>query len=193
MTDAEKKDDSTKLAQGRSPAYPYIALGKALERVEQVYNAGVGQNPYPPGTFYKVWDVGAKSSAARQTMAALNHFGLVDYVGRGGDREVHLSDLSLKIVQDKRPDSAERTAAIRQAALTPPIHQKLYDKFPPPMPDDVFIAHFLISESRFNDSAAKFVMKEYADTISFAKLCPLTLRNPYICCAVAVWGLSLNG
>ena len=113
MTDSAKTADAdVKLGQGRSPAYPYISLGKALNRIKQVYESGAGRGSYPPGTYYKIWDVGAKSSSARQMMAALNHFGLVLYDGRGDDRKVRLSDLALKILQDKRPDSVDRANAI---------------------------------------------------------------------------------
>lgn len=159
-----------KLSQGRSPAYPFIPLGKAIERVNLVYEGGVGRNSYPPGTFYKLWGVGAKSSSARQTMAALNHFGLVEYDGRGNDRKVRLSEIALKIAQDKRPNSTEREAAIRSAALHPPIHSKLFEKFPPPMPDDVFIQHFLVSDAGYNDSAVDALIREYKSTLEFAQL-----------------------
>lgn len=166
----EAKEAEPKFTQGRSPAYPFIPLAKALERAEQVHSARVGRNAYPPGTFYKIWGVGAKSSTARQTMAALNHFGLVEYEGRGDDRKVRLSDLAFKILQDKRPNSPERTASIQKAALLPPIHQKLFQKFPPPQPDDVFVEHFLVNDAGYNASAAEALIDEFKDTLAYAGL-----------------------
>lgn len=171
MSNHETNDISgAKLGQGRSPAYPYVDLRKAIDRVREVYDAGAGRGAYPPGTYYKIWEIGPKSSAARQVLAALNHFGLVSYEGRGNDRKVRLSELALKILQDKRPQSEERASAIHQAALTPPIHQRLFDQFPAPLPDDVFIEHFLVGEAGYNEAAATSLIKEFKSTLDFAEL-----------------------
>ena len=150
----------TKRKLGRSPAYPFIPLSKAIARVEELYATRVGRNAYPPGTFYQTWGVGAKSSTARQTMAALNIFDLVQYEGRGDSRTVRLTELAVKILQDKRPDSVDRRHAIQQAALKPAIHAKLWEKFPPPMPDEVFVKHFLVDEAGYNESAATALLEE---------------------------------
>ncbi len=78
-TDVKAKNPAdAKIVQGRNPAYPFIPLSKALERIDTVRSAGAARGEYPPETFYKLWDIGAQSSTARQTMAALNHYGLVE-------------------------------------------------------------------------------------------------------------------
>jgi len=162
--------EEEKVTKGRGPGYPYIALDKVLERVQQVYDAGVREKAFAPQTYYSTWDLGAKSSASRQTMAALNHFGMVIYEGKGKSRKVGLSDLALKIVQDKRPNSVDRANAIKKAALEPNVHAGLYKQFPPPMPEDVFITHVLVSEYGYNESTAESVLKGYKQTLSFANL-----------------------
>ncbi|PHR61265.1 MAG: hypothetical protein COA43_04625 [Robiginitomaculum sp.] len=159
-----------KLSTGRSPAYPFASLDKMLGRIQAVYDMGVQDNAYPAGTFYKAWGYGAKSSGARQTMAALNHFGLVEYMGRGDERKIALTPLALSIVQDKRPNSIERDNAIKQAALTPAIHSKLYEKFPPPFPDNVFVEHYLVTDAGYNETASQALLKQYMRTIEFAHL-----------------------
>jgi len=159
-----------KVSQGRGPGYPTLALGKAIERVEQVYKAGVRDRAFAPQTFYSTWGLGAKSSGSRQTMAALNHYGLVLYEGLGKERKVALSAVALSIVQDKRPNSADRETALKIVALTPSIHARLYEQFPPPMPEDVFIEHVLVSEYGYSESSAQSVIKVYKKSLSFAKL-----------------------
>lgn len=171
MSDSEiKPEKQVKIAAGRSPAYPYIPLGKAVERVEQVYSAGVKDTPYPPATFYKVWEMGENSSGARQTMAALNHFELVSYDGRGDSRKVKLTPLALKIVRDKRPDSVDLRKAKQEAALKPAIFRRLYDHFPPPLPERVFVNHFLIDEAGYNESATDPLMRAYEATLKYSGL-----------------------
>ena len=169
MTDSEVRE-GVKISKGRSPAYPYIPLQKAVERVQKIADAGVGKNPYPPETFYKLWGFGAQSSGARQTMAALNHFGLVQYVGRGKDRKVMLSDLARRIVMDKVPNSAARQKALREAALVPPIHADMWEQYRSLLPDDVVLTTYLTLERDYNDDAAKSLISEYRDTLTYAGL-----------------------
>lgn len=166
----EKKDDPTRIVQGRSPAYPYIPLGRAIERIDQIRAAGAARTAMPPETFYKIWELGSQSSGARQTMAALNHFGLVEYIGRGEDRKVKLSDLALRIVLDKQPISPERSAAIKEAATNPPIHKELFGRFGSLLPADVVLETYLTRDRGFNEGAAQTLVGEYKDTLAYAEL-----------------------
>jgi len=166
----QKTDAVARVVQGRSPAYPYIDLGKAIEKAMAINDAGASRTALPPETFYKIWNLGAQSSGARQTMAALNHFGLVEYLGRGDDRKVKLSELALRIVHDKRPESTERLSAIQEAALTPPIHTELYEKYGQFLPADVVLETFLLRDKGFNDGAAQSLVAEYKATLELARL-----------------------
>ena len=172
MAEEGKKAQAVKLAQGRSPAYPYIPLDKAVERVEQIHRAGGTRQTLPPETFYEVWDLGSQSSGARQTMAALNHFGLVEYLGRGEDRKVKLSDLARKIVLDLRSGSPERIKALQEAALAPAIHKELHERFGDSalLPADVVLETFLVRDKGYNSAAAGFLIKEYKASRDFAGL-----------------------
>lgn len=166
----EKKGDAVKVAQGRSPAYPYISLEKAVERADQIRAAGAARQEMPPETYYKIWDLGSQSSGARQTMAALNHFGLVDYMGRGTERKVKLSDLALRIVLDKTPGSPQRFQAVAEAAVKPAIHAELYDKYKSFLPDDVVIETFLTRDREYNEQAARQLIDEYKNTLRYSGL-----------------------
>lgn len=163
-------DDEPKISKGRSPAYPYVALEKAVEKTEKIASAGVGKAPYPPETFYKLWGSGAQSSGSRQTMAALNHFGLVQYVGRGKERKVMLSDLARRIVMDKIPNSPARVKALQEAALKPPIHSDLWKKYGHILPDDIVLATYLTMECDYNSDAAASLIGEYRDTLRYSGL-----------------------
>ena len=114
--------------------------------------------------------MGAKSSSSRQSMAALNQYELVEYVGKGRDRRVQLTELALRIVLDKRPNSPEKQAAIQEAALGPHIFKELHTKYAPFLPDDVIIQTFLTLDRAFSEDAAKTVVKHFRDTIAYAGL-----------------------
>jgi hypothetical protein len=167
--DKDQSDDP-KLTVSRGPNYPFIDLERAIERMLIVVEKGGARQKMPPETFYKLWGLGAKSSNSRQTLAALNSYNLVEYVGKGTDRKAQITELGLRIALDKRPNSAEKDMAIREAALAPSIFRDLYEKYGPLMPDDVVIETFLTLERQFNDEGAKAVLRHFKETVSFASL-----------------------
>jgi hypothetical protein len=163
-------EDEIKITIGRSPAYPSIALPKAIDRLNEAYLKGIRDQAYPPETYYKIWGLGSQSSGSRQVMAALNHYGLVEYEGRGEGRKVRLTAVALDILRDRRPDSHERLALIRSVALKPLIFEKLYDRFASNDASEVLVEHFLVAESGYNEGAVDGLWKAYSETIDFAKL-----------------------
>ena len=71
---------------------------------------------------YRVLGFKGASGASRQIVASLNYYGLLDYIGKGNDRKVKLSDLALRIMLDKMRNS-ERIAthgAGNEKGATPP-------------------------------------------------------------------------
>jgi hypothetical protein len=165
-----KTVEPPRIVAGRSPAYPYISLSKAVERADKVREANAARATMTPETFYKIWELGPQSSGARQTLAALNHFGLVEYLGRGEERKVKLTDLALKIVLDKRPDSPKRQAALQRAALEPPIHRELFKKYGGLLPDKVVLESYLTVERGYNEQAASALVDEFKNTLAYAGL-----------------------
>lgn len=166
----QSKVADEKFGSSRGPAYPFINLERAIERAAMIAEKGAARQKMPPETFYRLWNFGAKSSGARQTMAALNYYDLVEYVGRGVDRKVQLTELALRIVLDKQPNSAARKEAIKKAALEPAIFRELHGRYAPILPDDVVIETYLKIERAFNDEAAAATIKHFRDTMTFAGL-----------------------
>lgn len=170
MPDPNAKTGDATLGASRGPAYPYVDLRKAVERTQVVADKGGGRQPMPPESFYTLWGIGAKSSSARQTLAALNYYGLVDYIGRGNDRRGKLTDLARRIVFDQREGSPERAAAIRQAALEPAIFRELYDRYGHIVPVDSVLHSYLMIERGFTKQGAEAATDNYKSTFEFAGL-----------------------
>src|SRR3546814_11002418 len=118
--EVQPKGGDDKIGGIRGPAYPYVNLERAVEKASAIAEKGAARQKMPPETFYKLWGLGAKSSSSRQTTAAPNYYDLVAYVGRGGDRKVQLTELALRIVLAKQPNSSARPAACQKAAPAPP-------------------------------------------------------------------------
>lgn len=161
-----------KSRQGRSPAFPFISLQKALERAEtfRVAEGGRPKHFAPLTAVAKAWGIGAKTGIALQTVAALGHYGLFEFQGVGDERNARLTDTALNILLDKQPASPERDALIRRAATKPPIHNELWQKWGASLPSDATFETFLVRDKGFSESGARDLIAEYKATVQFAKL-----------------------
>jgi hypothetical protein len=117
----------------------------------------------------KAWGIGAKTGLALQTVAALGHYGLFEFHGSGDTRTVRLTEAALNILLDKQPVSPERDTLIRQAALKPPIHNELWQKWQDSLPSDATLETYLVRDKGFSENGARDLIEEYKSTIRFAK------------------------
>ena len=148
----------------RSPSFPFVDLSVALDRAEK-FRAAEGRNSAKPAVAVTHWGYTDKSSGGKQMLAALRAFGLLE-----GEGAVRLTDAAYKILIDKRPASQEREGLIREAALRPAIHRRLWDQYGASLPSDVNLRHQLLVEHEFNENSVDSFIREYKRTIEFAKL-----------------------
>jgi hypothetical protein len=167
---SEEADKTETIRVGRGPAYPWVSLEKAVERINQVRDANVARVAVKPLSFFKIWGYKGDSGPARQTVAALNQYGLIEYVGRGGEKQVQLTPLAHRIIFDKVPNSPERAKALSEAALKPTIYGRLMNKLGVPLPPDFVIETFLTRDCEYSEDAAKSVIGGYKGTLKFAGL-----------------------
>jgi hypothetical protein len=152
----EKKE---KQPPKRSPAYPFVSLREAVKRAEELY-AKEELHPAPTTLVVQHWKYSAKSSGGKQTLAALRSFGLLEGTGT-----VRISDSAYRIVKN----APDRDQLLRRAALAPPIHTKMWEKYGSKLPSEENLKWALIDEG-FNENSVKDFLREYRDTIEFAKL-----------------------
>src|SRR6266853_1449476 len=140
----------------RSPNFPFIPLDEAVTRAREFYDKEKrGVAPFEVAVRH--WGYSPSSSGAKQTVAALKQYGLMEDEGSGRQRGVRLSDLALRILLDPR-SGPEREEYKRQAALMPTVAREVYEKWENSMPSDATLSHYLILERGFNaPTAAKAV------------------------------------
>jgi hypothetical protein len=150
----------------RSPAYPVVNLETAVKRAMEFYNLE-HRNSANPAVALKHWGYDdPKNSYAARVLAALKQFGLMKEAGT----KVQLSELALRIILDKRPESTDRDAALKEAALSPKIHASLRAAWTDSPPTDHNLRHDLIFKWKFNENRVDKFIQEYKETLAFAKL-----------------------
>jgi hypothetical protein len=176
MTDTSVKLD--KQPRFRSPPYPSIPLGKAIERASALYLKAL-HHPVPIAVPASAWDYAEKSSGLFATLAALKQFGLLVDDGSVDKRRFKLTDAAIRIVRDQDPASEKRKSAVRTAALSPKIHTELWEKYGTAGASgsmDISLKSYLTLDrsddgaAPYSDSAAEDLIAEYRQTLAFAGL-----------------------
>lgn len=151
----------------RSPAYPSVPLGEAIERARALYEREK-RALVPLSVAMGHWGYGESSSAGARMIAALKQFGLLEDMGSGGARKVRLTDLAIRILLDQRQD--QRAAAVQEAALRPKLYSDLWTRYEGHMPSDENLKSYLMIERNFNDGSVSSVVSDYRTTIEYAGL-----------------------
>ena len=148
----------------RSPSFPFISLREAVDRARKFYEAEQ-RNAARPETAAAHWGYSPKSSGGKQTIAALRAFGLLE-----GDTLVKLSGRALRILLNERGPSGEWERLLQQAALLPPLHHLLWDRYKADLPSAQTLRVYLIMDKEFNENSVDDFLAEYKETLEFARL-----------------------
>lgn len=154
---------------GRSPAYPFISVAKALDQTRALHKQE-GEYAAPLTSAFDAWGYGSKSSGGRQTLAALKYYGLIDISGEGDARKVKISDLARRILLDTREDETEKKALISKVAMSPAAHQAIYEEYPRGLASDGSVIHFLTFGLGFKGEAPKELLSEFKETAAYIGL-----------------------
>lgn len=151
----------------RSPGYPFIPLGTAVQRLE-AFESYFGRHATPANRVAPAWGMKDGSSAADQTLAALRSYGLVDYNGTGPKREVSISEEGRRYLRAQQDSVKE--AVLKQSALRPKTIRKFWALWGADRPRDPVAIDTLTLENGFSDTGAASFLAVYDATVAFAKL-----------------------
>ncbi|HUJ08670.1 MAG TPA: hypothetical protein VL171_01465 [Verrucomicrobiae bacterium] len=153
----------------RSPSYPGIDLEESLNRARILWEK-VNRHPVSVDVAARYWELAPQGSQALVTIAALKKFGLAEESESTAGREIKLTDLAISLVYNPDVGSPEYKALLAQAALSPQIHDELWQKYQGTLPDDKLIERYLVIERKFNQKYVSQFISEFRRTIEFAKL-----------------------
>ncbi|MDD4052162.1 MAG: hypothetical protein PHR28_09740 [candidate division Zixibacteria bacterium] len=150
----------------RSPNYPSMNLGKALEKAKELYDI-YKVNSVPEGTAHETWGNSRFGSQGLLCVAALKAFGLIQVDGSGKGRRVVISEQARRILLD----ADDREELLKQAALLPPLHKELWDYYEGFLPkNDADLRKYLLLEKNFNEQSVDYFIAQFRATIALTKL-----------------------
>ena len=163
----EDNDEILNKPAGRGISYPFLGLQEAVERAQKFYEVE-RKNAAPASTAVKHWGYSEKSSGGKQTIAALQYFGLMQYLGTGEHRQVKLTERAYDIIHNP-PDSEERYQALRDAVAAPKLYAELLAKFSPhELPSDDTLKFFLLRNKDISPNSVDSLIKNFRASLSFA-------------------------
>ena len=154
----------------RSPNYPAYPLARAVEWSRNLHKSDK-RNVVPIETVAKATGSEATkgiSGPARQKVATMRQYGLIDTAAHG---QYRLSPLGFDLALHA-PDDAEYKAAIRSAALTPPLFAEVYNRYEE-LPSDHTLRIALQKGqfgADFSEDGAKRFIRAFNETLAFANL-----------------------
>jgi hypothetical protein len=166
MAEPASKDGSPTPKRDRSPQFPYLGLGKALERLA-VINEKAKRHDVRVADIAGDWKLSPKSSSTDRNVAALIAYGLVEESGSGDGRKIKISDTGWRILEDQRPGIKESLLA--EAALKPPIIWEYAQRWGDGRPDDSHALSLLKFEGGFTDDGAAQFLRVFDETMGFTK------------------------
>ena len=159
-------DDLRRRTQGRSPPFPFIPLGRAVERARELeaYSRGHAVRAASAAT---AWGYKPTSSGGLQTTAALKGFGLLSEMP-GPEKRVQLTEMARKLLRN--PPEPVRLELLRKAALAPKVINEYWGLWGGDRPPDDDCRWALQEERGFTPDAANRFLSVYDATLSYAGL-----------------------
>lgn len=154
-------DDKGK--RDRSPAFPQVPLGEAVERLV-AFEEYFGRHPAPLDKVGTAWNL----KQYGDILAALRYFGLVEYAGAPAARQVIITDDGRNLLRAQQ-DSTKR-AILRRAALRPKEIAKFWAIWGHDRPPNPVCLDELILRNGFSERGAPLFVRSYDATIAFAGL-----------------------
>lgn len=142
--------------RSRSPNYPAFGLPTAIEKVATLYK-NQHTHPAPREVAVKSMGYTGLNGASATAISAVMKYGLLERE----KENLKISDRAMRILHPQSP--AEKTEAILEAAMEPPLFQELAEKFPGPIPADEILRNYLI-RNKFAPAAVSHVILAYRET-----------------------------
>jgi hypothetical protein len=159
------------MAKVRSPNYPSMSLGPALEAVRPAFQKE-NRNKMSRTVLAKHLGYSSLNGRALGKIGAIRAYGLID----GSGDELRISDDAVKALMAPT-GSTERTEALSRLAHKPTLFQELLKEFPESMPSADNLQYSLVKK-QFTPDAAEKAAKSYLATMNLVAGIPDAYNAP---------------
>lgn len=166
---AASETESPTVRKGRSPAYPAVALDKAIEMARKVWDSQRKQEAHIDATM-RALGYTSQSGASLRAISVLRQYGLIQQSGEGKAQRIKLTETAQDLIL--LPDTDDRKAkALKAAALAPAINLALWELYGAHLPaDQQIIGPYLERDRGYHTEAAVDVIANYRISFALAKL-----------------------
>lgn len=144
----------------RSPSYPAFDLSQAADKAKKIYDQ-CGQSPVNREALSSVLGFSPTSGGAKQNIATLTQYGLLERRGQG---ELGVSTLAVTLLYSETPE--QKQSAATEALRAPAVFAELAGKFQHQIPTERILIPTL-TQSGFNIGAAEVVAKAYVQSAAW--------------------------
>ena len=135
----------------RSPNYPRIDLGRAVQRITALHRAVEG-GEFTQTDAARAWGYKSDNGISRGIFAALGQYGLLDQKkGRG-----KITSLGLTVAL-REETSPEYRRALAEAAVEPPLFAELFGEGKASDAHDALLHHLVTVKGFTTDGASRFI------------------------------------
>ena len=149
------------MARIRSPNYPQIDLGDAINLVAEIHKRE-GTNFASREVIAEHLGYSSVNGASEKKTSAITAYGLLE---RNSDRDLRVSDLAMRILHPE--DDREKEEALAEAAGSPNLFREIRDKWPDTPPSDASLRSYLV-RTGFNQNSVDQVVAIYRATCALA-------------------------
>lgn len=180
MTDTHNVGFTSQSRRMRSPSYPNISLPEAISLAHKIVDVALA-GPIEEDNLARRLGYEPNSSWFGLRLSALSKFGMLEIIPAGPNR-VRICELTA--LGDKlmrwNTGSEEHKAALRHAALRPPVYNDLWTRFGPDLPPNAEMAAYLVTERKFNRNVVESVLADFRATAECADLKSMPMPRPKV-------------
>jgi hypothetical protein len=156
MADVQSKRD-------RSPAFPQIPLGEAVERLT-AFEKYFGRHPASLDKAGLAWGI----KQFGDILASLRYFGFIEYAGGSNSRHIVITEVGRNLLRAQQESVKQQI--LKTAALKPKEMSKFWAIWGADRPPDPVCIDQLVMGNGFSDRGAPLFLRSYDATIAFARL-----------------------
>ena len=160
--EAQGQEKTSKKKRAPSMRYPAYPLDRALNYARILHDQET-RSPIQTDQISSHFGLSGKNSQVRAICAALVQYGLAEYPRRKEIAVTHIASTILSF-----PDDCQ--VQLKQVALKPDVHKRIWERFGDTLPSEGNIAVYLHGNCGFSEKLSRYVARNYRSTLQFAGL-----------------------